>query len=165
MLRLYFILIISLLITTGIVGQTFTATINNDSILIGNYFEITFECDEVNGEFEAPSFEHCDIISGPNTSMSTQIINGEYSGSKKFSYYIKPTQEGQIIIPPAYYILNETTLQTQPIEINVYPNPEGIIQNTERKQDDFFHNFFDTPFRQKKEPTQPKKSKRKLKRL
>ena len=165
MLRLYFILTVSFLINSEIFSQTFSANINNDSILIGNYFDISFECDDFNGEFEAPVFENCKIVSGPNTSMSTQIFNGVYSGSKKFSYKVKPTQEGQITIPPAYYITDDTTFQTQPIEINVYPNPEGIIQNPKSNQNEFFFDFFDTPIKEKQAPTQPKKPKRKLKRL
>lgn len=165
MLRLYFILVISLCIQGISVGQSFSVKVNRDSILIGNTFEITFECTEVNGKFEGPDFKNCDIVSGPNTSMSTQIINDNYSFSKKISYYIKPTIEGQINIAPAYLILEEETLETPPLEINVYPNPEGIIQDSPRQNNNFFFDFYESPRLPKEQKDQPKKPKRKLKRL
>ena len=145
-------------------AQTLTATVSSDSILIGNYINVKFKCDDVNGKFEAPNFENVDVISGPNVSMSTQIINGEYSGSKEISFQIRPTVEGQITIPPAYYIIDENTIETQPIVLNVYPNPEGIIQNPETKTNNFFFESFDFPF-SKKEKKPQKKAKKKLKRL
>lgn len=145
-------------------AQTFSAEVSSDSILIGNYITIKFSCDEVKGEFEAPNFEDINIVSGPNVSMSTQIINGEYSGKKEITYHIRPTREGQITIPPAFYILDETTLETAPLVLNIYPNPDGIIQEPENRSNNFFFESFDFPF-QKKEKPAPPKSKRKLKRL
>lgn len=149
--------------------QTFSVEVSSDSILIGNYIELSFECDDVNGQFEAPDFSDLDIISGPNVSMSTQVINGEYSGSKTISFHVRPTLEGQITIPPAYYMIDDQTLETQPFVLNVYPNPEGIIQNPKSKTNNFFFESFDFPFGQKpdsnKNAPKDKKTKRKLKRL
>jgi len=153
-----------LLISFTCQAQSFSATVSSDSILIGNYIKLSYTSDEVNGKFEAPELNDLNIVSGPNVSASTQIINGEYSAKKEISFHIRPIREGQIIIPPAYYTIDELTLETQPLELNVYPNPEGIIQNPQEKQHNFFFESFEFPF-EKKEPQQKKKKKRKLKRL
>jgi len=149
--------------------QSFSATISSDSILIGNYIELQFESDDVNGKFEAPQFSDLEIISGPNVSMSTQIINGDYSSKKTISFKVKPTNEGQVTIPPAYYIVEEETLESLPIVLNVYPNPEGIINKPENNTNNFFFESFDFPLFQKQEPQKEepkeKKTKKKLKRL
>lgn len=164
MRQFLFSFIFSFLFIQASVAQTFEVNVSSDSILIGNYVELRFKCDEVNGKFEAPEFVNLDVISGPNVSMSTQYINGEYAGSKEISFHIRPTAEGQIVIPPAYYIIDEKTIETLPLTLNVYPNPEGIIQRPEQKSNNFFFESFDFPFSHKEEKKE-KKTKKKLKRL
>lgn len=147
-----------------LLGQNFTVQISNDSILIGNYIEVKFSTDEVNCQFESPEFKGFQIVSGPNSSMSSQYINGEYSGEKTISYHIKPIEEGQLTIAPGYFTLDEQTFETEALLINVYPNPEGIIQQPEIQEHNFFFKRFEFPgFNIEEE--KPKEKKRKLKRL
>jgi len=155
---------------SSISGQSFTATVSSDSILIGNYIELTFTLKNNTGSFEAPNLDEFEIIAGPNTSKSIQTINGESTTETSYSYYIKPNQLGRITIAPAYLVKADHTLETPPIEINIFSNPQNIIKNPESKNSNSIFNFQDlgtfkrSPSTPNK-PIPPSKSKRKYKKI
>jgi len=110
-------------------GVKFSVEVSNDTLLVGNYFELkyTIENGSTNG-FEPPKLNIHDIVGGPNTSTSMSIINGEMSQSASYTYYIKPEDIGAYTVPPAYYEEGENILESPPIEVIVLPNPEGVVQ-------------------------------------
>jgi len=151
-------------------AQTISHTLSSDSILIGNWIELTYTIENSDGEFQAPTFSSLEIVGGPNTSSSIQIINGDKSSTTRYSYYLKPTELGQTIIAPAYLVDGGETLETIAIELNVYPNPENIITPPEQKNENSifgFENFspFDRAPATPTPPTPPKKPKRKYKKI
>ena len=124
--------------------ETFDVRINLDSILIGNTATITFQASNLEGEFEPPLMKGLTIVSGPNTSISTSYVNGEFSSIRSYSYIIKPSEPGTYFVEPAFFITNEKTYETPPLEINVFENPNDIIQQPETEspfQNDFFRSF------------------------
>ena len=121
----------------------FTVTVSTDSVLLGNYVEVTFTLENAAmEEFQAPVFEGFRIISGPNQSSSFSMMNGKVTQSASYSYYLEPKDIGSYYIAPAFVITEESTLETTPIEILVAPNPDGIIQNPKPKNDVFGGDFF-----------------------
>lgn len=159
------------MITMIVSGQEFTLTVSSDSVLVGNYIEVGFVLENLDGEFEAPDFENMKIVGGPNTSSSVQIINGDKSSKTTYSYYIEPLDVGMYTIPPGYVVTPEETYETLPTVINVFPNPEGIITKPASGTEDFFFQFGDiSPFGRRdnktpKPPTPPAKPKRKYKKI
>lgn len=112
--------------------QKFTVELSSDTILLGNYFELKYTIENMNGKFDPPNLGEFDVIGGPNTSTSMSMINGTVKKSTGFSYYIKPRDLGVFTIPPAFVTVGEEVYQTVPIEIIVVPNPDGIIQQPNR---------------------------------
>lgn len=161
-----------LLVPLFMIGQSFEVSVSSDSILFGNYIELKFTAENIDGKFEAPLLDDFKIISGPNQSSSVQIINSSTTSMRTWSYYIEPRIEGEIIIPPAYLITDEKTHETDIIAINIYPNPEGIIESP-KSNNSFFQNFDFPMFNYEVEPprTAPKnepikrKSSRQIKRI
>lgn len=108
----------------------FSARVSSDSILLGNYIKLTFLLENTAGtDFDAPDFEHFDVVSGPNISSSTSIINGVVSQSVRYTYYLSPRDIGEYYITPASIYAAERQLTTEPIAIQVLPNPDGIQQS------------------------------------
>ena len=160
-------IIISFILITNSFGQAeFTVNVSNDSILLGNYFQVTFTLKNQSGnDFHPPNFGDYEIISGPNQSMSSTFMNGEMNQTKSYSYLLKPKQTGTFYVEPADISTDEGILETAPIEINVFPNPDNIKQEIPNKRDTFdpFEGFdgfdlFEFPSREKK----PKKKKRRV---
>ena len=142
----------------------FSVSISTDSLLMDNPLEVTFTLKNTDGKrFEAPQFEGFQIVGGPNQSSSFQMVNGDVSQEISYSYYLQPVDIGTHYIPPASIETKDGFLETQPIEIMVYPNPDGIQQNIRKPRSDF--HFFDFPRSQPapNTPQKPTKSKKKRK--
>lgn len=107
----------------------FTVKVSMDSILYGHYFQAVFTLENAKGEnFQAPSFEDFQVVSGPNFSSSFSMINGEVTQSVSYTFYLEPKEIGNYYIQPASISVGEQMLETEPLEILVVPNPEGIKQ-------------------------------------
>lgn len=115
-------------------SASFKVQLSTDSLLLGNYTEVSFTLENANGRnFQAPSFEGFQIVGGPNQSSSFSMVNGAVSQSLSYTYYIEPLEIGNYYIEPASIETDEGILETQPIEVIVVPNPDGIQQRPERK--------------------------------
>ncbi len=142
----------------------FSVKLSTDSVLMGNYFQVQFILENGNGtDFQEPDFtQDFNIVSGPGHSNFTTIVNGEVSQKMTISYYLEPKQKGLFYIGPASIRVGDQVLETDPVEVLVVPNPDGIKQSPEMEnpplrfefgspfdhQDPFFKDpFFDIPRR------------------
>lgn len=113
----------------------FTIEISTDSILLGNYFEVKFTLENAKGDhFEPPTFSEFLLRGGPNTASSMSIVNGEVSQSITYSYYLEPKDIGNFWVEPASIVVGDDVLETLPVEVVVFPNPDGVKQNIPQKQ-------------------------------
>jgi len=155
----------------------FTVSVSTDSILLGNYFQVTFSLENAQGDkFEPPAFEDFDVVSGPNTASSFSVVNGKVTQSLSYSYYLEPKDIGNYYILPAAIEVDGKVLETQPLEVMVAPNPDGVKQTPGATQsqgywpEDFMPAppVFPSPEIEKPAPEKeqsPKKKKRKVYKL
>lgn len=107
----------------------FEARVSLDSVLLGNQLEVSFTLRGEKGRnFSPPSFEGFEVLAGPNVSTMTQIVNGNVSQEKRYSYIVQPVEVGIYYIEPALIYVNGEPMETQPVEVLVVPNPDGIVQ-------------------------------------
>ncbi len=124
----------------------FSIEVSNTEVLLGNYIEVTFTLKNAKGQkFEAPNFKNFDIVGGPNQSSSFSMTNGETTQSISYTYYLQPKSIGNFYLEPAFIEADGMTLETQPIEILVLDNPDGIIQKPNRKTPNHFDIFDSAP--------------------
>ena len=113
----------------------FTMEISTDSILLGNYFEVKFSLENASGQdFTPPEFVGFNVVSGPNQSMMTSIVNGSMTQSMSYTYYLEPKDIGNYFITAASIRTSDEVLETEPMEVIVLPNPDGVIQKPPRRQ-------------------------------
>ncbi|MDQ3142513.1 MAG: BatD family protein [Bacteroidota bacterium] len=110
----------------------FIVDLDKDSLLLGNYLEITFTIENGNGKFFAPEFSGFGLLGPASQFSSYSNINGMISQRQSYQFTLKPEREGSFLIPTAEFISDGTTFTTPEININVLPNPEGLIQNSKR---------------------------------
>ena len=83
-------------------SQSFTASVNNTTVGVGNQFEVDFVYNgkDINGlrNFNPPNFANFLVLSGPNQSTSMQIINGAVSGSLTYSYIMHTTSSWMTVV-------------------------------------------------------------------
>ncbi len=129
------IFLLSIIVTIGtlLFGQAqdivFQQQLSRDTVLYGNYIELKYTIENVNGDFQAPDFEGFSIVSGPNVSSQFTMINGAITQSSSYSYYLRPLEEGIITIGSAHLENGEDLWSTESMTITVLPNPDGTIQN------------------------------------
>ena len=147
----WYLSLLSALLWLSVVGQgdaNFTVSVSTDSVLLGNYMKVSFKLMNARGnDFMAPAFDGFRVVSGPNVSSSYSMVNGEVAQSVSYNYYLEPVDVGNYYILPASIETTEHILETEPVEILVVPNPDGIIQKIEPGADAFHFNLggFDFP--------------------
>lgn len=167
-MKTWFSILISLSIVFNLDAQSLTHQVSSDSILLGNYFIYEIELSNFDADIGPPNLSAFEIVSGPNSSTSMSFVNGDMTSSKKLSWYLRPTELGQYFIEPISVSDNGEVLEADPIELNVFPNPNGIIEEPRQNNtmDDFF-NLRRHPFMERVDPKVPneenKKPKRELK--
>ena len=128
-LFMYTVLFLSATALTAQNDAKFTVEVSSDSVLLGNYFEVTFSLENAKGsDFEAPSFGDFRVISGPNYASNLSMINGEVSQSVSYKFHLEPKDIGNFYLDPASIRVGDDVLETEPVEILVVPNPDGIIE-------------------------------------
>lgn len=148
-------------------GARFKVEISNDSILLGNYFEVTFRLENAEGKnFTAPPFDEFQVVGGPNYSSSYSMVNGEVSQSAAYSFQLAPKDVGNYYLQPASIQVGEEVLETEVLEILAVPNPDGIIQRPPNNQLNFPFDWGSSPFPSlPSDSTKLKKKKRKTYKL
>lgn len=141
------LLLVATLIQAQNEAPSFSVRLSTDSVLMGNYFQVQFILENGNGtDFQAPEFdESFHVVSGPAYSNFTSIVNGELSQKMTISYYLEPRQEGLYYIGPASIRVGNEMLETEPVEVLVVPNPDGIKQQPHVEAPSFRFEFGD-PF-------------------
>ncbi|TVQ45600.1 MAG: hypothetical protein EA362_08525 [Saprospirales bacterium] len=107
----------------------FKVEVSSDTVLIGNYFQLKFTVENARGGFVPPDFYGFEVVGGPNQASSFSMINGKVTQSASYTYYLEPLQEGILFIEPASIEIGGKIMETPILEINVLPNPDGIIEN------------------------------------
>lgn len=158
---------LSLILAVSLIGQepVFTVQTNYDSLLLGNHLELTFTLENAkDGNFESPTFDGFRLLSGPNYSSMMSIVNGEVSQKKSYTFILEPKDIGNYFIEPSSIEVGDKVLETQPIEIIVLPNPDGIIQEPKNQTDqmDWFFNYSPPSFFRDDEPVTKPRKKRKI---
>lgn len=146
-MRISFLLLFNILASLAFAQEkSITVEISPDSVLMDNEIEVNFTVENAQvKKFEAPAFKDFDLVGGPFSSSMMQIINGEMTSKQTYTYLIKPKRPGSFFIEPAFVDTKEGgTLETQPIEVKVHSNPNGIIQKKSPKNQDW-DEFFSRP--------------------
>lgn len=137
------IYIISLFLPLQLAAQSFTASVNETTVVDKEQFKVSFTLSANNmsriKNFKPPPFSSFIVLRGPNQSTSIQFINGVQSGSISYSYIIQAKDLGKFSIGKASVEYDGKTYQTKPLSITVITGTskpkrqrqDGTISNEE----------------------------------
>lgn len=116
-------ILLSLIIFTGgfissLAAQSFTARAQSNTVAVGQEFQVDYSLNANGSDFTPPSFNGFEA-SGPSQSTSVNIVNGSYSQSITYSYYLVPRSEGTFTIGPATISSGGKTLSSNSLTIKV----------------------------------------------
>lgn len=100
--------IIFLTIATIVNAQSFTTRVSAKVIGKNDILEVEYVAADADMEqFTLPRFDRWRLISGPNTSSSTTIINGNAKQQMSYSVMLQPIAVGTLSIPGATALVNK----------------------------------------------------------
>ncbi|MBP6758373.1 MAG: protein BatD [Flavobacterium sp.] len=115
-----FIIAIVLIACNSLLAQVqFEAKVSKTTLGLNERLRIDFVMNMDGDNFSQPSFEGFRVIAGPSQQVSQSWVNGKSSFEKIYSYYLLPTQKGNLIIRQATIEYNGQIYKTSPIKITV----------------------------------------------
>lgn len=99
---------------------SFEAYVDAKQVVLNSYFEVSFTLKNADGgNFSPPRFTNFQVLSGPNRSSSTTIVNGQVSREISLSYTLRPKKVGKFTVRSASIKVGGKTLKTKPFQIEV----------------------------------------------
>ncbi len=95
--KIYRILIGLVIITAAVPAfsqPVLTATLNRNTVTTAEQFQLTYSLNGSGRNFQGPDLKDFYVLGGPNQSSQIQIVNGSYSQSLSFTYYLQAKAEG-----------------------------------------------------------------------
>lgn len=103
----------------------FYASVDRNPVQVGQAFNVKFTIENSRGNVQPPRFDDFDVIFGPSTSSSFQMINGQQSYTMTLSYTLRPKAIGTYTIGSASAQIGSNQLTTEPIEVEVIKSATG----------------------------------------
>ncbi len=115
-------LLIPLILCSIVVAQQprVEVTVSSTRIIEGQSF--TLEVSSQDGNIQSVSLDNLtdfNILSGPFTSSSYQMINGVVTTTSSYSWRLLATRTGEQVIPSLEVIIGRTVIHTEPVSIEV----------------------------------------------
>jgi hypothetical protein len=120
--KYHLLILISLFVfavTATAQDPNFTASVNNNPVSVGQQFQLSFRLEGSGKNFQPPSLNDFQVISGPNQGTSMQYINGSMTQSLTFSFILIAVKEGTVRIAPASIEVNGKKITSSPLNIIV----------------------------------------------
>ncbi len=117
-----------------------TCEVSQTEVLLGNYVRVEYKVSgSQNGKWTMPEWNGFHVVSGPSQSTNFSMMNGLSEVSSKLTFLVEPPQVGDWVIPTASFALeNGDILTAGDVAIQVFENPDGIIEKPETKQEGEF---------------------------
>ena len=111
------------------------ASVSKSKVALSERFQLTITLNNGGSikDFRPPAMADFMVMGGPNQSSSTMIVNGKVTSSTSYSYVLQPKNIGKFIIGASYVKVDDKTLSSQPISVEVVDKPTGT-QNTTTDQ-------------------------------
>lgn len=118
-LPVLFVLLFGYILPASAQAPFLAATATKSSVGLGEQFQITFTFNAAGRSFQGPDLKDFAVLSGPNQSTSMQFINGNFSQSMSFSYYLQPKAVGNFKIGPATIEFEGNRIASNVIQLTV----------------------------------------------
>jgi hypothetical protein len=98
---------------------TFQATVDRNTIAVGEHVKLSITLTNARGSFGTPDLGGMMVVQGPFDLPNMVIINGQMRGSFTRTWLLTATRPGRYTIGPAQAKVGGGTIQTEPIVVEV----------------------------------------------
>ncbi len=112
--------VILLLLAQSVMAQVqFEARASKQSLAMNERLRVDFTMNADGDNFVPPSFEGFRVVAGPSQQVSQSWVNGKTAFNKTYTYFLLPTQRGQLTIRQASVEINGQVYKTSPVKVTV----------------------------------------------
>ena len=97
----------------------FEVKVSKNSLGLNERLRVDFTMNADGDNFTPPDFDGFRIVNGPMQQVSQSWINGKVTFNKSYSYFLLPTQKGNVTIDQASIEINGQIYKTSPIKVTV----------------------------------------------
>ena len=115
-----YVIILFLILGNSLAAQVeFETKISKQSLGMNETLRVDFVMNADGDNFSPPTFEGFKVVGGPSQQVSQSWINGKSSFNKTYSYFLAPTQKGNLTIKQASIEINGQVYRTNPVNVSV----------------------------------------------
>ncbi|MEO0311914.1 MAG: hypothetical protein RIQ89_1571, partial [Bacteroidota bacterium] len=108
-------------------------SISSTTVAVGDQFRVEYRLEGNAKNFNGPNFNDFTVVSGPNQSQQTQIVNGNFYQFSAFSYVLQANKEGTFTIPAANVDVGNKKVYSNTAAIKVAKgNPNNPVANASK---------------------------------
>ena len=113
-------------------SEMFYAKTDVSQVLENGVFNLRYVVQNADGKnIKYPDFKNFQVVSGPSTETSIQIMNGRRTSSVSYRFILMAEKAGKFRIDPATIQVGNRTLKSNPVEIEVIKGkPGSAVQGT-----------------------------------
>lgn len=115
---------------------TIMASVSKNNVGLSERFQYTITLTNASNpkDLRPPSLSDFQVLGGPNQSTSIQSFNGKVTQSISYSYVLQPKRIGKFTLGAAYVKVNNKTLSSQTLTIEVVDKPAATGPSTSNQQ-------------------------------
>jgi hypothetical protein len=95
------------------------ATANKSSVAQGEQFQLTYTFNGNGRAFQGPDLKDFNLLGGPSQSTNMQFVNGNFSQSISFTYFLSGKNPGVYKIPPASIDFEGKRIASNEVQMSV----------------------------------------------
>jgi len=118
-MKKYLSIVLFTLVNTLFAQVQFETKVSKTSLGLNERLRVDFIMNADGDNFNPPSFEGFRVVGGPSQQISQSWVNGKSSFNKSYTYFLLPSQKGNLTIQQASIEINGQQYKTTPLKIKV----------------------------------------------
>ena len=112
----------------------FSAAPSRNQAAVGEQIKLTYSLNAMGNAFSAPDLSAFDLLMGPQQMFGSQNVNGKFSQTLSYTYYIAGKKPGKFTIGPASIRVGNGVMKSNSVEIEITKGASSSASNSQAKQ-------------------------------
>jgi len=112
----------------------FSASVSRNQAAVGEQIKLTYSLNAMGNAFAAPDLSAFDLLMGPQQMFGTQNVNGKFSQTLSYTYYIAGKKTGKFTIGPASIRVGNGVMKSNSVEIEIIKGSASASSGSQAKQ-------------------------------
>ena len=112
----------------------FSASVSRNQAAVGEQIKLTYSLNAMGNAFAAPDLSAFDLLMGPQQMFGTQNVNGKFSQTLSYTYYIAGKKTGKFTIGPASIRVGNGVMKSNSVEIEIVKGTSPAASGSQQQK-------------------------------